>query len=172
MPCRRGHTPIYLFPRLVKTLLSLLFTPITGAFLLAILDSAQSVAAQAASAPPEVVLGDKVYAYVEQMPQLPGGGGNAAIVTAIQSRVKYPQEALQKGVVGRVFVTFIVGKNGTVRGAKIAKGIGAGCDEAVLEAVRQLPRFIPGTQSGKPVAVSYTVPVTFKLDDNAAAVTE
>ena len=163
MPCRRGHTPIYLFPRLVKTLLSLLFTPITGAFLLAILDSAQSVAAQAASAPPEVVLGDKVYAFVEQMPQLPGGGGNGAIVAAIQRATKYPPLALRNQVEGRIFVSFTVNAQGDVSDVKVVKGLGSGLDEETIRAVKTLPKFIPGKQNGRAVSVSFTVPITFKI---------
>ena len=103
------------------------------------------------------------------MPQLPGGGGNRAIVAAIQSRTKYPASALRQGIEGRVWVEFIVGKNGAVRNARISKGIGGGCDEAVLEAVRNLPRFIPGTQSGKPVAVSFTVPITFRMEGSTGS---
>jgi TonB family protein len=141
-----------------------------GAFLLAVLGSVRLAAAQQAPGTQEVVLGEKAYAYVEAMPELPGGGGNRAIVQAIQSRVKYPQEALRKGVMGKVLVSFIVGENGAVRSAKVVKGIGAGCDEAVLEAVRQLPSFKPGTQSGKPVPVSFTVPITFEIPDKAGPV--
>jgi protein TonB len=113
----------------------------------------------------EKVIDNKVYTYVEQMPQLPGGGGSLAIVRAIQSHVKYPAAALVHHIQGRVLVEFVVGKNGKVRKARVAEGIGGGCDEAVLAAVQQLPRFKPGTQQGKPVAVGFTVPVTFKLPD-------
>lgn len=109
----------------------------------------------------EKAVDGKVYTIVEKMPQLPGGGGSAAIVTAIQSWVTYPAEALKNSIQGRVFVSFVVGDDGTVRDAKIVKGIGGGCDEAVLAAVQQLPHFIPGTQAGRPVAVSFIVPVTF-----------
>ncbi|WP_210514454.1 energy transducer TonB [Hymenobacter terricola] len=112
---------------------------------------------------PEKVVGNKVYTYVEQMPQVPGGGGNRAIVAAIQSRVIYPPEALKRALQGQVFVSFTVGEDGAVRDAKIVKGLGGGCDETVLDAVRQLPAFTPGRQAGKPVAVNFTVPVTFTI---------
>lgn len=111
----------------------------------------------------------KIYTYVEQMPQLPGGGGNAAIINAIQSRVMYPAQAIQQRVEGRVFVSFTVGENGTVRDARVVKGIGMGCDEAVIAAVRQLPQFTPGRQVGRPVPVSFTVPVTFRMVAPAVA---
>ena len=123
--------------------------------------------AQASTAPPaspttEVING-KVYTFVEQMPQLPGGGGSAAVVSAIQSKVVYPAQAIQQQLQGRVFVNFTVGADGLVHDTKVVKGLGAGCDEAVLAAVQQLPRFIPGKQAGRPVSVSFTVPVTFRL---------
>ncbi|TPG62393.1 energy transducer TonB [Hymenobacter nivis] len=97
-----------------------------------------------------------VYTYVEQMPQLPGGGSNAAIMAAIQARV-----APTGGCGGKVFVSFVVGPSGVVREAKIIKGLAASCDEAVLAAVRQLPRFSPGRQNRRPVSVVLTVPITF-----------
>ena len=97
------------------------------------------------------------------MPQPPGGGGNASVVQLIQSQLTYPFDALRKRIQGRVLVSFEVAKNGSIRKAHIMQGIGGGCDEAVLAAVRHLPRFTPGHQQGKPVAVSFTVPVTFKL---------
>lgn len=118
--------------------------------------------------PAEQVIGNRVYTYVEQMPQLPGGGGSAAIVSAIQSHVKYPVEALRRRITGRVFVSFTVDDTGLVREAQVVKGIGGGCDESVLNAVQQLPQFIPGRQSGIPVSVRFTVPVTFQISAPAA----
>lgn len=64
---------------------------------------------------------------------------------------------------GRVFARFVAGTNSVVRNAEVLKGLGSGCDEAVLAAVRQLPTFNPGMQNGCPVAVSYAVPVLCKL---------
>ena len=97
------------------------------------------------------------------MPSFPGGGGNAATINAIQSKLTYPQAALRQNIQGRVLVEFTVGKTGEVGDARITKGIGGGCDEAVLAAVYRLPRFTPGTQAGRPVAVSFTVPIAFKM---------
>lgn len=103
----------------------------------------------------------KLYTYVEQMPELPGGGGNAAIVAAIQSKLKYPALAVADQQTGRVFVSFTVTKDGAVQDARIVKGLGPAYDEAVLSAVKQLPQFIPGRQGDVPVSVSFTVPITF-----------
>jgi protein TonB len=111
------------------------------------------------TAPPE----KKVYAYVEKMPQLPGGGGSQAIVTAVQQHVVYPPEALRNNVQGRLFVQFVVEADGRVQRVSVVKGLRADCDSAVVWAVRQLPRFEPGIMHGKPVAVSFTAPVNFSI---------
>lgn len=111
----------------------------------------------------ETVIDNKVYTYVEQMPVLPGGGGIAAMIAAIQKEVKYPSLALRKQVEGRVFVSFTVDKNGTVSTIKVVKGLGSGLDEETIRAVRTLPQLIPGKQNGQPVSVSLTVPVTFSM---------
>jgi protein TonB len=111
----------------------------------------------------EEVVENKVYTYVEQMPQLPGGGGNAAIVAAIQKAVKYPPLALRNQVEGRIFVSFTVNSAGEVSDVKVVKGLGSGLDEETVRAVKTLPKFIPGKQNGRAVSVSFTVPITFKI---------
>lgn len=111
----------------------------------------------------EEVVDTKVYQYVEQMPQLPGGGGNAAIVAAIQKSTKYPRMAQNNGVEGRIFVSFTVNAEGDVSDVKVVKGLGSGLDEETIRAVKTLPKFIPGKQNGRAVSVSFTVPITFKI---------
>jgi TonB family protein len=106
---------------------------------------------------------NRVYVYAEQMPQLLTGGGGAAIVKAIQEHLEYPAAARAAGVAGRVYVRFVVGADGKVRDAQVMQGIGHGCDEAALSAVRQLPEFRPGRQNGCPVAVAYTAPLVFGM---------
>ncbi|MBO2010438.1 energy transducer TonB [Siccationidurans soli] len=106
---------------------------------------------------------EKPYFYVEQMPQLPGGGGQAAIVAAIQKAARYPGEALRNQVEGKVFVSFVVNPLGEVTDVKVIKGLGAGLDEETIRAVKTLPRFIPGKQNGRAVSVAYTVPISFKI---------
>jgi len=101
----------------------------------------------------------KVYTYVEKMPALPGAAGIAPIVKQIQDNFVYPAGPHQEG---QVFANFIVGASGDVRDAKIEKGLAPAYDEAVLAAIRKLPRFEPGVQSGQAVAVSFTVPILFK----------
>lgn len=107
--------------------------------------------------------GHKVYTYVEQMPQLPGGGGMPVLVQAVQSRIKYPTAVAGEAVPrGRAFVTFVVEADGTVQQAQIAKGLSPAFDAAVVAAVQALPRFEPGKQAGQPVAVVFTLPVDCK----------
>jgi protein TonB len=108
-------------------------------------------------------VGGKPYRFVEQMPELPGGGGQAAIVAAIQRAVKYPRQALSNGVEGKVFVSFTVTSKGDVVDVQIVKGLGSGLDEETLRAIKTLPKFIPGKQNGREVSVSFTVPVTYQI---------
>lgn len=112
--------------------------------------------AQVAPPPPPAV-----YTYAEPMPELPGGGGTQAIVGAIQQHIAYPRVAAADERTGRVFASFIVDSEGQVQAPAIVKGLGPAYDEAVLAAVRQLPRFAPGRRHGKAVSVSFTVPVLF-----------
>ena len=104
-----------------------------------------------------------VYTYVEHMPELVSGGGNQAIIEFIQQHVAYPKVNAADQREGRVFVSFIVDNQGVVQAPAIVKGLGPAYDEAVLAAVRQLPRFAAGKQDGKSVAVTFTVPVLFAL---------
>ncbi len=93
---------------------------------------------------------------VEQMPEPIGGIG------AIQKQIVYPEIAKRAGVQGRVYVKAYVDENGNVTKVDLIRGIGAGCDEAAMDAVMKT-KFQPGKQRGKPVKVQVTVPVLFKL---------
>lgn len=102
----------------------------------------------------------------EQMPELPGGGGMAAIVAAIQKAVHYPICHLPGNKRGRVYAAFTVSADGLVNNVKILKSLGAGYDEAVLAAIQKLPRFIPGRQNNKPKDCTLSVPITFLVNDS------
>ncbi len=93
---------------------------------------------------------------VEEMPQPIGG------LRGIQEKIKYPEIAKRAGVEGKVFIRAFVDESGTVVNAKVIKGIGAGCDEAALDAVTKT-KFTPGKQRGKAIKVQVTVPILFKL---------
>ena len=111
----------------------------------------------------EVVETNKVYTYVEQMPALPGGGGMGAIVSAIQKNVRYPAVDLRNQVEGRVFASFTVDENGDISDVKIVKGLSSTIDAETIRSIKALPKFIPGKQNGRSVKVSFTVPVTYKI---------
>jgi len=93
---------------------------------------------------------------VEQMPEPIGG------IAAIQKKIVYPEIAKRAGVQGRVYIKAYVDEVGNVTKVELIRGIGAGCDEAAMEAVNSV-MFKPGKQRGKPVKVQVTVPVLFKL---------
>jgi protein TonB len=96
------------------------------------------------------------FVVVEQMPVLIGGMGN------LQKQVKYPETARQAGIEGRVIVQFIVSETGSVINPKVIRGIGGGCDEAAIEAVKKVT-FEPGSQRGVPVPVQFSLPIVFRL---------
>ena len=99
---------------------------------------------------------------VEQLPMLPGGGGMPAILTAVQQRLRYPLACdFPIKTVKRAYISFIVATDGSVGDVKVARGIGPRYDEAALEAVKNLPRFIPVQHNGYPVATSVVIPVSF-----------
>jgi protein TonB len=93
---------------------------------------------------------------VEEMPEPIGG------IAAIQSLIEYPEIAKRAGVEGKVYVLAFVNESGIVTSAKILKGIGAGCDEAAMDAVKKT-KFKPGKQRGTPVKVQVSIPIVFKL---------
>ena len=104
-----------------------------------------------------------VYQIVEQMPEFPGGV--AELFHYISKNIHYPQKAREKGIQGRVFIGFIVEKDGSLSDFKVLRGIGHGCDEEALRVVQSMPKWKPGMQRDKAVRVSYQIPINFKLED-------
>ena len=104
---------------------------------------------------------DKVFEKVEDMPEFPGG--EQAMMDFVSKNVQYPKEAMEKGISGRVMVGFIVEKDGSIGDVKVVKGIGGGCDEEAVRVVKAMPKWKPGKEKGKPVRVSYMMPIFFKL---------
>ena len=103
----------------------------------------------------------QVFFIVEDMPEFPGG--EMALRTYIANAIKYPVIAQENGIQGKVYVTFVVGKDGKVSNATIARGVDPSIDKEALRVVNTLPAWKPGKQRGKPVNVSYTVPINFVL---------
>ncbi len=101
---------------------------------------------------------ENFFVAVEQMPELIGG------LAELQRSIKYPQMARKAGIDGRVIVQFIVTENGDVENPRVIRGIGGGCDEEALRAVKKA-KFNPGKQRGKAVRVQYSLPVIFQLQN-------
>ena len=109
----------------------------------------------------EVVEESEIFVVVEDMPEFPGG--ETALRSFINKNVNYPVIAAENGIQGKVYVRFVVDKDGSVTNAEIARGIDPSLDQEALRVVRTLPKWKPGKQRGKPVRVSYTVPINFQL---------
>jgi protein TonB len=103
----------------------------------------------------------QVFFIVEDMPEFPGG--ELALRKFIANAIKYPVIAQENGIQGKVYVNFVVDKDGSITNAKIARGVDPSLDKEALRVVNSLPKWKPGMQRGKPVKVSYTVPISFVL---------
>ncbi|MBN3034255.1 MAG: energy transducer TonB [Bacteroidales bacterium] len=103
-----------------------------------------------------------IFTVVEAMPEFPGG--EEARIRFLSDNIKYPQMARESGIQGRVFLTFVVERDGSVTDVKVLRGIGGGCDEEAIRVVQSMPRWIPGKQRGKPVRVQFNMPILFKLN--------
>lgn len=103
----------------------------------------------------------QVFFIVEEMPEFPGG--EAALRRFIANAIKYPQIAQENGIQGRVYIQFVVDRDGSVTQASVARGVDSSLDKEALRVVNSLPKWKPGMQRGKPVKVSYTVPINFQL---------
>ncbi|WP_020595235.1 energy transducer TonB [Spirosoma panaciterrae] len=103
-----------------------------------------------------------VYTIVEKFPEFPGG--YKGLTNYLQAMVHYPAEAQKAKLKGRVFVSFIVERDGNLRDIQLLKGLGYGCDEEALRAVQAMPCWEPGSQSGKPIRVKYNLPIGFGMD--------
>jgi TonB family protein len=109
-----------------------------------------------------VKIDKEVFTVVEKQPSYPGG--QDGYTKFLIANIKYPEEALKKGVTGTVYVSFIVEKNGAVTDVKVLRGIGSGCDEEAARVVKMMPNWNPGENKGVPVAVQYNLPIKFNLD--------
>ena len=103
----------------------------------------------------------KVFDVVEVMPTFPGG--QQALFEGLSKHIKYPVVAEEKGVQGRVIVTFVVERNGSITDVQVAKSVDPSLDKEAVRVVKAMPHWIPGKQNGSAVRVKFTVPVTFRL---------
>ena len=107
---------------------------------------------------------EEVFFIVEKMPEFPGEEN--ALRMFIANNIIYPVLAQENGIQGKVYVTFVVTKDGSVANAKIARGVDPLLDQEALRVVNSLPAWSPGYQNGKPVNVQYTVPINFVLKED------
>jgi len=104
----------------------------------------------------------EVFFIVENMPEFPGG--DLELRKHIAQSVQYPEIAKENGIQGRVFVQFVVNQKGKVEQVKVVRGVDPSLDKEAIRVIESLPDWKPGSQRGKPVKVSFTVPINFQLN--------
>lgn len=108
---------------------------------------------------------EKTYDILDQMPEYPGGP--KALYEFLFTNLQYPAEALKNEIEGIVYLKFIVDKNGIVSNPVVVRSLGSGCDEEALRIISLMPKWNPGVENGKPVAVWYSLPVKFTIIEAA-----
>ena len=111
---------------------------------------------------PQPVNSNRVYDVVEQMPSFPGG--ISGLRTYLNQNIRYPAEAQDNCVQGRVVVSFVVGKDGHISDVTVLRSVDPSLDKEAVRVIRNMPRWTPGKQGGEPVKVRYNVPVSFRLN--------
>lgn len=111
---------------------------------------------------PQPVNKNSVYDVVEQMPSFPGG--ISGLRTYLNQNIRYPAEAQENCVQGRVVVSFVVGKDGHISDVTVLRSVDPSLDKEAVRVIRNMPRWTPGKQGGEPVRVRYNVPVSFRLN--------
>ena len=120
-----------------------------------------AVAAPPPPPAPKPEVSNKVFDVVEEMPHFPGGA--AALQAFLSSNTKYPVVAQENGVQGRVTVSFVVERDGSITDVRVVRSVDPSLDREASRVVRSMPRWSPGKQNGSTVRVKYTVPVVFRL---------
>jgi periplasmic protein TonB len=113
------------------------------------------------AAEPEEEETDRIFVIVEETAS--PKGGLAAFYTYVGENITYPAAARRMGIQGRVYVEFVIAKDGVLTDVHVVKGIGAGCDEEAVRIVQAAPPWNPAKQRGKPVRQRYTLPIIFKM---------
>jgi len=101
------------------------------------------------------------FAIVEEQPLFPGG--DDALLAFIKKNTHYPEEAIEAQMSGKVFVGFVIDTKGKVSNVKLLRGVSPALDNEAIRVVKSMPDWTPGRQNGRPVRVSYQVPVNFTL---------
>lgn len=109
---------------------------------------------------PDLIASRVDYALLSQFPAFPGG--DSLMQKYLNETIKFPQEARENHISGKVFASFIVEKNGVLSNIEILKGLAYGCDEAVMDAIKKMPAWSAGAIDGQHVRVKLVIPVEFK----------
>ena len=109
----------------------------------------------------EEVMEEEIFTIVETNPSFPGG--DKKMYQYLGKNMKYPPIAQDNNIQGRVYVSFVVEKNGAITDVRVLRGIGGGCDEEAIRVVKSMPSWSPGKQRGKAVRVRFNLPIVFKL---------
>ena len=105
---------------------------------------------------------EEFFMVVENMPEFPGG--DLGLMKYIQKNVRYPAIAKEYNITGKVYISFIVDKQGSVTNVKVVRGVDKNLDEEAVRVVKSLPKYKPGKQRGKPVRVMFKSPINFTLN--------
>ena len=103
----------------------------------------------------------QIFTVVENDPMFPGG--MEALYKYLRENIKYPQLARDNNITGKVYVTFVVEKDGSIANPRVLKDIGGGCGAEAIRVVKSMPKWTPGKQRGKAVRVQFNLPVSFNL---------
>lgn len=103
---------------------------------------------------------ERVYDAAEEMPSFPGGMG--ALKQYLSEKIKYPKDAEEKGIQGRVLCTFVVKRDGSITDVKVYRSVAPSLDAEAVRVIQAMPRWIPGKQDGKPCRVKFMINVNFK----------
>ena len=104
---------------------------------------------------------DRVFDVVEQMPSFPGG--SKKLVEYLSEKTRYPKDLEETCIQGRVILTFVVERDGSISDVKVVRSLDPLLDKEAVRVVSSMPKWIPGKQNGVAVRVKYTIPVTFRL---------
>ncbi|ADB41345.1 energy transducer TonB [Spirosoma linguale] len=128
---------------------------------LAVACSQRTQATQSGQATSQSPIEGEVFTVVEVPPSFPGG--NARLSSYLQENLRYPEAAIKAKVQGKVFVSFLVMKEGTIRDVTILKGYSYGINEEAIRLIQAMPTWVPGKQAGHAVNVKYNLVVPFEL---------
>ena len=111
----------------------------------------------------EAIVESEIYSIVDKMPQYPYGEANLA--KFIQQQIRYPKEALQEGIEGRIVCSFFVAVDGTISNIEVVKGLDPQLDREAMRVLSLMPKWIPGERNGEQVNVKCLLPVDFHIDE-------